>query len=174
MRIAGLLATTPSPSVATELIAAEARATIPFDRLAFALRIPNAEHAVLLEPGETRPPGSLEPLSVETALARVLNGDLPCAFEQEGKDGRMIVPLRVAGRVQGALIFTADSADMLTERHVVPAQHLADVVAPHLDHWLRPAATSKPAPVSAPRPKPPRALPATPRVSGSAGKRASG
>ncbi|HEX2250533.1 MAG TPA: hypothetical protein VHH32_09280, partial [Gemmatimonadales bacterium] len=162
-RIAGLLATTPSSSVATELIAAEARATIPFDRLSFALRVPNTEHVVLLEPGETRPLGSLKPLSVETAMARVLNGDLPCAFEQEGKDGRMIVPLRVAARVQGALVFTAESAAALTEQHVVPAQQLADLLAPHLDLWVRSAAPVKPA---AAAPSRPRSMPAYPAMPG--------
>jgi hypothetical protein len=45
----------------------------------------------------------------------------------------MIVPLRVAGRVHGALIFSASSSPSLTELHVLPAQHLADIVAAHLE-----------------------------------------
>jgi GAF domain-containing protein len=164
VRIAGLLATTPSSSVATELIAADARATIPFDALGFALRVPNSDQVVLLSPGETRPLTGLKPVSVaETALARVLRGDLPCAFEQEGKDCRMIVPLRVGGRVQGALVFSAESSGVLTEQHVVPAQHLADLLAPHLELWLRSAGSSKPAPAPA-RARPLPAYPATPRV----------
>ncbi len=174
VRIAGLLATTPSSSVATELIAADARATIPFDTLGFALRVPNGDQVVLLSPGETRPLAGLKPIAIpETALARVLRGDLPCAFEQEGKDGRMIVPLRVGGRVQGALVFSSASSTALTEQHVVPAQHLADLLAPHLELWLRPAGaapTSKPAASAPSRPKSMPAYPAMPRVSGSAGK----
>jgi hypothetical protein len=171
VRITGLLAATPSSTVATELIAAEAKATIPFDTLTFALRIPETDQVVLLQPGETRPLAGLRPVPVtETALARVLRAELPCAFEQEGKDGRMIVPLRVAGRVQGALVFSAASTSALTEQHVVPARQLADIVAPHLELWLRAAATSKPA---AAAPSHPRSLPAYPAMP-RAGKRASG
>jgi hypothetical protein len=39
----------------------------------------------------------------------------------------------VAGRVHGALIFSAAPPAALTELHVLPAQHLADIVAAHLE-----------------------------------------
>lgn len=162
-RIAGLLATTSDPAVATRLIASEARGTLPFDRLAFALRVANGDGVVLLEPGERRALPDLPLISVGgTALSRVLQGELPCAFGQARGQSRMIVPLRVAGRVHGALIFGAKSPDLLTEHHVLPALHLADVVAAHLE-LLRLTATAGTHPMAVgPGRKNMRALPATP------------
>jgi GAF domain-containing protein len=162
-RIAGLLATTSDPVVATRLIAAEARGMLPFNRLAFALRVSSGDGVVLLEPGERRALPNLPLISVAgTALARVLQGELPCAFGQAGGESRMIVPLRVAGRVHGALIFGAKSPDLLTEHHVLPALHLADVVAAHLE-LLRLTATAATHPVAVDNGrKTMRALPATP------------
>jgi hypothetical protein len=161
-RIAGLLATTSDPTVATQLIAAEARGVLPFDRLVFALRVPGGDGVVLVEPGERRALPSLPLISVTgTALARVLRGELPCAFGQARGESRMIVPLRVAGRVHGALILGAKSPP-LTEHHVLPALHLADVVAAHLELLrLTAAASTAQAPVDPGR-KMMRALPATP------------
>jgi hypothetical protein len=133
-RVAGLLATTSDPAVATQLIAAEARVALPFDTLTFALRMTQTDRVVLLEPGERRALANLPLISVAgTALARTLRGELPCAFAQDGGETRMIVPLRVAGRVHGALIFSAATPGTLTEHHVLPAQHLADIVAAHLE-----------------------------------------
>jgi hypothetical protein len=133
-RIAGLLATTSDPAVATQLIAAEARGVLPFDKLFFALRVTGNDRVVVLEPGEKRALPNLPLVSVAgTALARVLHGELPCAFGQANGETRMFVPLRVAGRVHGALIFSSTASDALTERHVLPAQHLADIVGAHLE-----------------------------------------
>jgi hypothetical protein len=162
-RIAGLLATTSDPAVATQLIAAEARGVLPFDRLAFALRVSKGDGVVLLEPGERRALPDLPLISVAgTALARVLQGELPCAFGQARGESRMIVPLRVAGRVHGALIFGAKSPHLLTEHHVLPALHLADVVAAHLELLRLTAATGTARAPMDPGRKMIRALPATP------------
>jgi hypothetical protein len=87
----------------------------------------------MLEPGERRTLSSLPLVSVVGALARTLRGELPCAFAQNGGESRLIVPLRVAGRVHGALMFSAKLPDTLDEHHVLPAQHLADIVAAHLE-----------------------------------------
>ena len=150
-RIAGLLATTSDPAVATQLVAAEAQAALPFDKLIFALRMTQTDRVVLLEPGERRTLTNLPLISVAgTALARTLRGDLPCAFAQNGGESTMMVPLRVAGRVHGALIFTAASPKVLTEQHVLMAQHLADIVAAHLELLRRMAMVPQP---SVPRPK---------------------
>jgi len=133
-RIAGVLATTSDPSVATELIASEARALVPCEKLTFALRMTQSDRVVLLEPGEKRTLAHLPLVTVtETPLERILKGELPCAFAQQGSETRMIVPLRVAGRVHGALIFSSEAPGALTEAHVVEAQHLADIVAAHLE-----------------------------------------
>lgn len=133
-RIAGLLATTSDPAVATQLIAAEAATALPFEKLTFVLRMTQTDRVVLLEPGERRPLASLPLVSVgETALALTLRGNLPCAFAHQNGESRMVVPLRVAGKIHGALIFSASTPGALTERHVVTAQHLADIVAAHLE-----------------------------------------
>ncbi len=133
-RIAGLLATTSDPAVATELIASESRAAVPYDRLTFALRMTQTDRVIMLEPGEKRTLSHLPLVSVAgTPLARTLNGDLPCGFAQNGNETRLIVPLRVAGRVHGALIFSSETPGTLTERHVLVAQHLADIIAAHLE-----------------------------------------
>jgi hypothetical protein len=137
-RIAGLLATTPEAAVAIQLIASEARAALPYDTLTFALRMTQTDRVVLLEAGEQRPLAQLPLVSVAgTALGRTLRGDLPCAYAQNGSETQMIVPLRVAGRIHGALIFGSESPGALTEHHVVPAQHLANIVAAHLELFRR-------------------------------------
>jgi hypothetical protein len=144
-RIAGLLATTSDQAVATQLIAAEAKTMVPFDKLAFALKMTETDRVVLLEPGDKRALSTLPLVSVAgTALARTLRGDLPCAFVQQNGESRMMVPLRVAGRVHGALIFSAASPQSLTEHHVLPAQHLADIVAAHLELLRRTAMLPQP------------------------------
>jgi GAF domain-containing protein len=144
-RIAGLLATTSDASVATQLIASEAKAALPYDRLTFALRMTQSDRVVLMEPGEKRTLAHLPLVSVAgTALARTLRGDLPCAFVQNGSETRLIVPLRVAGRVHGGLIFCSETPGALTEHHVVAAQHLADIVAAHLELLRRGAMLPRP------------------------------
>ena len=144
-RIAGLLATTSDPAVATELIAAEARAAIPYDKLSFALRMTQTDRVILLEPGEKRTLAHLPLISVGgTPLGKILQGDLPCAFTQHGTETRMIVPLRVAGRIHGALVFSSERPGALTEHHVLTAQHLADIVAAHLELLRRGAMLPQP------------------------------
>lgn len=132
-RIAGLLATTSDPAVATQLLAAEARTILPFEKLTFVLRMTQNDRVVMLEPGEKRTLSNLPLVSVVGALARTLRGELPCALAQNGSESRLIVPLRVAGRVHGALMFSAKLPNALDEHHVLPAQHLADIVAAHLE-----------------------------------------
>jgi hypothetical protein len=54
-------------------------------------------------------------------------------------EARITVPLRVAGRIHGAMLLTARQPAVLREAHLLPAQHLADVVAPHLELLRRTA-----------------------------------
>jgi hypothetical protein len=144
-RIAGLLATTSDPAVATQLIAAEAATVLPFEKLTFVLRMTQTDRVILLEPGERRPLASLPLVAVgESALALTLRGNLPCAFTQQNGESRMVVPLRVAGRIHGAMIFSATAPNALTEHHVVTAQHLADIVAAHLELLRRVALQPRP------------------------------
>ena len=145
LRIAGLLATTTDPAVATQLIAAEAATALPFDKLTFVLRMTQTDRVILVEPGERRPLASLPLVAVgDSALALTLRGNLPCAFAHQNGESRMIVPLRVSGRIHGALIFSATAPNALTEHHVVTAQHLADIVAAHLELVRRVALQPRP------------------------------
>jgi hypothetical protein len=160
-RIAALLATTSEWSVVTQLVASEATAVLPCDKLSFALRVTGGDRVVVFDPGERRPLSALPLVSVAgTPLARILQGTLPCAFEQHNGETRLMVPLRVAGRIHGALTFSAMAPKVLTEHHVVPVQHLADIVAAHLEllrrgsmqphptvsHWRQKGERSAPAP----------------------------
>jgi hypothetical protein len=163
-RIASLLATTSDPVTATRLIAEEGARLLPFDKLMFALRLLEGDRVILMQPGERRALLKLPLVPVnETALGCVLRGEVPHVFAQAPEESRLIVPLRVQGRVRGALIFNA-APSALTESHVDSAQRLADCVAAHLELLCRAALppvqvqNGKPAA----RPNGLRAHPATP------------
>jgi hypothetical protein len=133
-RIASLLSTTSDPAAATRLIAEEGSGLLPFAKLTFALRLTEGDRVVLLEPGERRSLPDLPLVPVTgTALARVLQGQAPNAFAEARGETRLIVPLRVAGRVHGALVFSAAPPAVLAESHLDAAQRLADIVAAHLE-----------------------------------------
>ena len=139
-RIASLLATTSDPAAATRLIAEEGSGLLPFDKLTFALRLTEGDRVILLEPGERRALPDLPLVPVTgTALARVLQGQAPHAFAEARGESRLIVPLRVAGRVHGALVFSAAPPTALAESHLNPAQRLADIVAAHFELLRRAA-----------------------------------
>jgi hypothetical protein len=74
-----------------------------------------------------------------TALGEVLQGERPHHFALARGEARLIVPLRVAGRVHGAVVLTAAPPAVLNPAHLVPAQRLADVLAPHLELLRRAA-----------------------------------
>ena len=74
-----------------------------------------------------------------TALAAVLQGEIPNSFLLAEGEARLVVPLRVAGRVHGAMVLTARHPAILREVHLRPAQQLADVIAAHLELLRRTA-----------------------------------
>jgi hypothetical protein len=113
---------------------------LPFDAMRYAIRLSEGDRVVVLEPGERRPLPDLPLIPVAgTSLAQVLAGALPSAFALVEGEARLIVPLRVAGRVHGALLLTAAPPAVLREIHVRAAQRLADIVAPHLELLRRAA-----------------------------------
>jgi hypothetical protein len=69
----------------------------------------------------------------------VLQGEIPHSFVVVNGEARLVVPLRVAGRVHGALVLTARAPAILREVHLRPAQQLADIVACHLELLRRTA-----------------------------------
>jgi GAF domain-containing protein len=82
--------------------------------------------------------------AVETTLADVLSGGLPYAVGVASGQSRLVVPMREAGRVLGALIFTAAITSAWDARHVEAAQSLADLAASHIDLLRRSAFRAPP------------------------------
>ena len=137
---AEMLATGTEFAATTRRVADLAARLLPFDELRFAIRLSEGDRVVLLEPGESRPLPDLPLIPVGgTALASVLQGEIPHSFVVVNGEARLVVPLRVAGRVHGALVLTARPPAILRAVHVRPAQQLADIVACHLELLRRTA-----------------------------------
>ena len=135
-----LLATGTEFAETTRRVADLAARLIPFDEMRFAIRLSEGDRVVLLEPGERRSLPDLPLIPVAgTALAAVLQGELPSSFALVQGEARLVVPLRVAGRIHGALVLTAQHPAILREVHLAPAQQLADVIASHLELLRRTA-----------------------------------
>jgi GAF domain-containing protein len=144
-RIAAALASTSDPAAATRLIAEEGAALLPFTELTVALKLTEAERVVLLQPGERRRLHELPLVPVTgTALARVLRGEMPHALSQARAESRLIVPLQVAGRCHGALVFSSRSPAELNDSHLDAAQRLANIVAAHFELLRRSALLPQP------------------------------
>ena len=142
---AELLATGIEFGETTRRVADLAARFLPFDTMQFALRLSEGDRVVLLEPGEHRALPDLPLIPVGgTLLAAVLQGELAHSFLLVEGEARLIVPLRVAGRVHGALVLTAQHPAVLREVHLRPAQQLADVVAAHFELLRRTALLSPP------------------------------
>jgi hypothetical protein len=140
LEAAEALATIAHPAEAMRRVAEIAERFLPFDQMRVAVRLSEGDRVVLLEPGERGPLPDLplEPVA-GTTLARVLHGELPSSFSLEGGEARLLVPLRVTGRVHGALVLIAAPPAVLNPAHTLAAQQLADVVAPHLELLRRAA-----------------------------------
>ncbi len=139
-RIAAALAATSDPAAATRLIAEEGAVLLPFTELTVALKLTEAERVVLLQPGERRRLHELPLVPVTgTALARVLRGEIPHALSQARAESRLIVPLQVAGKCHGALVFSARSPAELNDAHIDAAHRLSTIVAAHFELLRRSA-----------------------------------
>jgi hypothetical protein len=135
-----LLATGTEFAETARRVADLAARLIPFDEIRFAIRLSEGDRVVLLEPGERRPLPDLPLVPVAgTTLAAVLLGELPNSFALVQGEARLVVPLRVAGRIHGALVLTARHPAVLREVHIEPAQQLAVVIASHLELLRRTA-----------------------------------
>jgi hypothetical protein len=140
LEAAELLATGTEFAETTRRVADLAGRVLPFDEIRFAIRLSEGDRVVLLEPGERRPLPDLPLVPVAgTTLAAVLQGEIPSSFQVVEGEARLLVPLRVAGRVHGALVLTARPPAILREVHIHPAQQLADIVAAHLELLRRTA-----------------------------------
>ena len=144
-RIAAVLAATSDPAAATRLIAQEGSALLPFTDFTIALKLTDGDRVVLLQPGERRSLLELPLVPVTgTALAHVLRGEAPHALSEARAESRLIVPLQVAGKVHGALVFSARSPADLNESHLDTAHRLANIVAAHFELLRRSAMQPRP------------------------------
>lgn len=140
LQAAELLATGSDLAETLRRVADLAARFLPFDSIQFALRLNEGDRVVLLTPGERRALPDLPLIPVGgTTLAAVLQGEIPHSFVLVDGEARLIVPLRVAGRVHGALVLTAQHPAILREVHLAPAQQLADIAAAHLELLRRTA-----------------------------------
>ena len=139
-RAAMLLATCADTRDATSRLRDLAATVLPFDEMRYALRLREGGRVVLVEPGERRALPDLPLVPVAgTALGQVLAGELPSSYSVADGEAQLMVPLRVAGRLHGALVLSAREPALLREAHLQVAQQLADVVAPHLELLRRAA-----------------------------------
>lgn len=133
-RMIALLAMTASPPAALREFVSEATALLPFHRIRLAVRLADEDRAALFVPGETRALADLPLVPViGTAVGRVLTGELSNAVAGSAPDVELVFPLRVAGQITGAMVLSTDTPDAFSRAHLVLAQQVADLLAPHIE-----------------------------------------
>ena len=138
--VATLLATCADVGEAIQRVRDLAARVLPFDEMRYAMRLSEGDRVVLLVPGERRPLPDLPLVPVAgTPLGEILAGASAGSFAITEGEATLLVPLRVAGRIHGALVLSARYPAVLREAHLPPAQQLADIVAPHLELLRRAA-----------------------------------
>lgn len=133
-RIPELLAAAPDLATATLRFAEGVGSVLLFDQIRFTLRVGEEATVVVLSPGETRRLAELPRVPVSgTSVGRVISGAEPHLLLQSELHADLLVPLRVGGRIIGALTLAAGHAATLQPGDIAVAQQLADLVAPHLE-----------------------------------------
>lgn len=137
-KVAELLATTPFLGEGTKLFVEQASALLPVTALEFAVRLTDEHRVAVVKPGVTMPLADLPQEPIEgTGVAQVVRGEVPFLLTTQG-DGPdpmavLVVPLRTAGRIFGAMAMTAKGLGGFSRTDMALAQQLADLVSPHLD-----------------------------------------
>jgi len=143
-RVSELLATTAHVGAATRLFAQELSAVLPFARLELALTAGESGEVVVFGAGDTGPLRKLPVVDVSgTELHRVLRSEMAHSLVQgsahapgatpDAPSAALVVPLRVSGRVIGALTLVATGTDSYGPTDVVLVQQFADILSPHLE-----------------------------------------
>jgi GAF domain-containing protein len=137
-RVAELLATTPFLGEGAKLFKQQAGAMLPITDLEFAVRLGEEQRVAVVKPGSTIPLADLPQEPIEAAgVAAVVRGEvaflLTSQEEAAGSRSVLVVPLRVGGRIFGAMAMTAGTGSTFSRADTAVAQQLADLVAPHLD-----------------------------------------
>ena len=130
-RLAAMLAGTAHWGEAVALFVKDVRESLGFGEVRFALRLGD-DRFVEVEPGDLRPLSSLPTTTLDASdLSLVLSG--VAAFLVAGEGGTdLTVPLRVAGRIIGALQLFGGSPGS-GGHPITAAQLFADLIAPHLE-----------------------------------------
>jgi GAF domain-containing protein len=144
-RVLETLATVSDPSEATRRIESEASAMLGFDEMWFALVLGDPSRVAMLRPGERRPLPDLPQVAVgETPLGRVVRGETSAIVADQPGRTDLIVALRVAGRVVGAMMLVARQEGMFGGSDEETARGLAAAVAPYLELLRRDAVAPAP------------------------------
>jgi len=139
-RIAELLASTPFLGEGSRQFAEVTASLLPVTAVEFAVRLADEQRVAVVRPGAVTPLADLPQEPVEgTGVAAVVRGEVP--FLQsveaagEGKEAvtLLVVPLRTAGRIFGAMAMTAKGEVQFSRSDLSLAQQLADLAAAHLD-----------------------------------------
>ncbi len=145
-RIVEALASAKDSAEATLRAQSEAAGMLGFDEMIIALKLGDELRVAQFSPGERRPlPDLPQQAPGADALGQVLRGERRSVLEDDRGRTRMIVPLRVAGRISGAIIFTASGEGMFGGADEDLARQIADALAPHLE-LLRRTAIAPPIP----------------------------
>jgi len=137
-RVAELLATTPFLGEGSRLFVQQARAMLPAAALEFAVRTSDERRVAVVRPGVATPLADLPQEPIEgTGVSQVVRGELPYLLATEVEDGKqvavLVVPLRVSGKVFGAMALTSEGSLPFSRTDMALAQQLADLAAPHLE-----------------------------------------
>jgi GAF domain len=145
-RVAELLASTAFIGEGSRQFAAVLSALLPVVEVEFAVRLADEQRVAVVKPGIATPLADLPQEPVEgTGVAAVVRGEVPFLLSTEedpeagGSVSLMVVPLRSAGRIFGAMAMTAKGESPFAGNAPALAQQLADLAAPHLDLARRPS-----------------------------------
>jgi hypothetical protein len=135
-RIAEELATTPLLGEGSRLFAKSVSALLPVNAVEFAVRLSHEGRVAIVKPGQATPLADLPQEPIEgTGVARVVRGEIPYLLSAQESPalGVLVVPLRVAGAILGAMALTSPGSSPFSRTDLAVAQQLADLVAPHFE-----------------------------------------
>ncbi len=138
LRAAEILASTAHLGEALHRFDREVNEVVPHQGAAFLLRVSESE-VIEFTADTLRPLADLASTPIDASLARtVLTEGSPWSVDQGGEEDHLIVALRVAGRVIGALVLKATRFESPRDAAAM-TQQFAAVLAPHLELLRRTA-----------------------------------
>ena len=143
LRAAESLAGTAHLGEALHKFEREIQEIVPHDQARYLLRVAELE-VVEFTAGTLRPLGDLQALAIEDSPAKaVLDEGRPWSLEYRDAGEQLVVALRVADRVIGALLLEASHFESAREA-AAAAQQFAAILSPHLELVRRSAAPRMP------------------------------